>query len=475
MTMPGASSMASVPAITVVGQLKDLPPIRYARNGDVHIAYQQFGTGDIDLVGIPPVAQNIEVAWEHPTFRQLFTGLASFSRYLHFDKRGTGMSDRDAGIPSLDERVDDLRAVLDHAEIERAVLCGVSEGGPIAVLFAATYPERVAGLVLFGTTPGTGDTADEDPLVSAWLDAWGTEQTLSALAFTPSLAGDPAYVQWLARYERQSASPGDIRRLVAMATRIDVRPFVPLVTAPTLVLHRRDDPINDLEQSARFFAEHIPGAQLSILEGSDHAPHGGDVDALVAEIRRFVVADDWPAAPAQRSLATVLFTDIVQSTSMAAQLGDQRWRDLLDRHDETARTLIAAYEGRVVKFTGDGILAVFDGPARAVRCAADVRAALEPMGIDQRAGLHSGEIEHRGEDVSGLAVNLAARVQGLADTGEILVSRTVRDLVVGSDLRFEPRGTHELKGIPDAWEVLAYTGRAGEHPDTSGTVRPSAA
>jgi class 3 adenylate cyclase/predicted esterase len=440
----------------VVGQLRDVPPIEYARNGDVHLAYQRFGTGDVDLVGIPPVAQNIEVAWEHPCFRRLFDRLSSFSRYLHFDKRGTGMSDRDAGIPSLDQRVDDLRAILDHAGIERAFLSGISEGGPIALLFAATYPERVRGLVIYGTAPvlASVDASHGDELVEAWLSAWGTDQTLTPLGFAPSLAGDPEYLRWAARYERQSASPGDIRRLHALSMAIDVRAVLPLVRVPTLVLHRRDDPISPLENAVQL-AHQIPGATLTVLDGADHAPHAGDVEALVAPIEAFVRGPGTAVATADRVLATVLFTDIVQSTELAADFGDRRWRELLDAHDSVAETLVVAHAGRLVKSTGDGLLAVFDGPARAVRCAHAMRQAVAPLGIQLRAGLHAGEIEQRGTDVAGLAVHLAARVQALAQPGEVLVTRTVRDLVVGSELGFESRGTHALKGMPEPWEVLA--------------------
>lgn len=452
----------SGPAVTVVGQLGDVPPVRFAQNGDVHLAYQQFGSGTIDLVGIPPIAQNIEVAWEHPRFRQLFAGLASFSRYLHFDKRGTGMSDRDAGIPSLDQRVDDLRSILDHAMIERAVLSGVSEGAPIAMLFAATYPERVQALVLYGTMsvlPSGDDAigAQSGELVEAWLDAWGTDHTLSPYAFSPSLAGDPDYLRWSARYERQSASPGDIRRLYAMAAQVDVREFLPLVRVPTLVLHRREDPVANVS-NARLLAEQIPGSQLLILEGADHAPHSGDLDQLVEAIRTFVHG---PAAEStiktDRALATVLFTDLVGSTALAARLGDARWSRILDAHDDHGQTLVAANGGRFVKSTGDGLLAVFDGPARAIHCADALGKSIASLGLEQRAGLHAGEIERRGDDVAGLAVNIAARVQALARTGEILVTSAVRDLVVGSDIGFASRGIHALRGVPDEWELLAAT------------------
>lgn len=369
------------------------------------------------------------------------------------------MSDRDAGIPSLDERVDDLRAILDDAGIERAYLCGVSEGGSIAALFAATYPARVAGVVLIGSVAGPLDdeAVAPDPLVEAWLSAWGTDDTLSAIAFSPSLAGDPAYVRWLSRYERQSASPGDIRRLVAMAAEVDVRPFLPLVRAPALVLARGEDRVCDL-RNAEYLAAHLANAELVVLDGEDHAPHAGDIDGLVAEIRRFVVGSTRFEHESTRFLSTVLFTDIVRSTDVAEELGDERWCRLLDGLEDLTGTLAAAQGGTVVKSTGDGALVLFDGPARAVRFAAALRDGAVTRGLHLRIGLHAGEVERRGGDVAGIAVHIAARVQALADPDEILVSRTVCDLVVGSDLAFEGRGRHILKGIAEPWEISRYAG-----------------
>lgn len=453
--------MSDVPAVTVVGALEDVPPIRYARNGDVHLAYQRFGDGPTDLVAIPPLAQNIEVAWEHPRFRRLFSGLASFCRYLHFDKRGTGMSDRDVGVPSLDERVDDLRAVLDHAGLHQAHICGVSEGGPLAVLFAAAHPDRVQSLVLYGTSAGGAlgapPSAHDDAVIQDWLARWGTEETLTPAGFTPSLAGDDAYVRWCARYERQCASPGDLRRLLALAEQIDVTHALPLVQTPTLVLHREGDQICSLEQ-AQHLARGISGAELVVLPGEDHSPHAGDVDALLEAICEFVGAERRPPlAGPRRALATVVFTDIVDSTTLAAQQGDARWSATLDLHDSMAASLAAAHDGRVVKSTGDGVLAVFDGPARAVRFAMGLREAIRPLGLEQRAGLHAGEVERRREDVAGMAVHIAARVQAEAGPGEVLVTSSVVQLLTGSDLTFEARGSRELRGIGEPMEVLAAT------------------
>lgn len=447
------------PAVTVVGRLGHVPPVRYARNGGVHLAYQQFGRGPIDLIGIPPIAQNIEVAWEHPAFRRLFEGLSSFSRYLHYDKRGTGMSDR-CGVPTLAERVDDLRVVLDDAGIGRAHLCSVSEGCWTAIQFAATYPDRVASVVLYGAF-GDGrphTTGHDQDLLNAWMAAWGTHETLSPAAFTPSLAYDPDYVRWLARYERQSASPGDLVRLVALAQQIDVSHAAPLVKAPTLVLHRRDDAISDAN-AARRLADSIPGARFEVLDGADHSPHGGDTLALLGAIRRHVLgSDDHESATAARGApATVLFTDIVDSTRLASLRGDRPWVEVLDAHDVIAAAVVADHAGHLLRTTGDGILAVFDDPVRAIASAHELRASFAALHLDVRTGIHAGQVERRDGDIAGVAVHIAARVQALADPGEILVTRTVSDLVIGSGLGFAPRGTHELKGLPQAWEVFAST------------------
>jgi pimeloyl-ACP methyl ester carboxylesterase len=440
----------------------DVPETEYARNGDVSLAYQVFGEGPM-LVAIPPAAQNIEVTWEEARYRRMLSAFGSFSRYLHFDKRGTGASDPSIEIASMDERVDDLRAVLDAAGVDRTVILGVSEGGPMAIMFATMFPERTSGLILLSSTATFVPRRDDHPWgvlpPREWFQEyhakWGTSQSVTLDRFAPSVAGDEAFRRWWSHYERQSASPAALGRLSAMIREIDVRALLGLVRVPTLVLHRKEDGIVPIE-AGRYLSDRIPDARLVELDGVDHFTLVGDQDAWIDEIRQFVTGTRRRPDP-DRLLATVLFTDLVDSTGQAARLGDRRWRSVLDDHDAVARRVVSGHGGTLVKTTGDGILSWFDGPARAIRCAVELRDELAGRGLACRAGLHSGEIDRRDGDIAGIAVHIAARVEAHAGPGEVLVSRTVKDLVVGSRMEFDDRGVHRLKGVDDDWQLLAVT------------------
>src|SRR4051794_1671961 len=439
------------------------PRTRYARIGDAHIAYQVLGDGPIDLVMVPGFVSNVEHYWEMPNVPEVFARIASFARLVIWDKRGTGLSDPVAGVPTLEERIDDLKAVLDAVGSDRTALWGVSEGGPMSVMFAATYPERTTELILYGTTPRFSRASDfphgwTDEFVTRQLAAveegWGEGAMMEV--FAPGYAGDPLARQMWGRYQRAGASPAMARRVLEALAEIDVREILPAVNVPTLILHRTDERVAAVE-GARYMAEHIRGARLVEFEGSDHLPMLGDPHALVDEIEEFLTGERRPR-PADRVLSTVLFTDIVGSTERAAELGDSRWRDLLARHDELVRRQLSRFGGREVKHTGDGFLATFDGPARGVRCASDIAESVRIAGLEIRAGLHTGECELRASDIGGMAVHIAARVMSLAGPGEVLTSSTVKDLVVGSGLRFADRGLHPLKGVPDEWRLYAVAG-----------------
>ena len=435
------------------------PQTRYARSDDAHIAYQVFGEGDIDLVFIPGFVSNVEHYWEMPVVPEILGRLGSFARVVIFDKRGTGLSDPVAEPPPLEQRMDDVRAVMDAAGVERAALFGISEGGPLAVLFAATYPERVAALALYGSTArfrcddgyeGWNEEALES--IKAEIDRnWGAGAMLEH--FAPSVAQDPAMQEVWGRFQRASASPSMAKAVIDAWFGIDVREILPAIAVPTLIVHRSGDSIAPVSQ-ARLMADAIPGARYVELNERDHIPFVGDVDAYLDEIEEFLTGAR-RSHPVDRMLATVLFTDIVGSTERAASAGDHGWRRLLDRHDEVVRRQLQRFRGREVKTLGDGFLATFDGPARAIECACAIRDGVRPLGIEVRAGLHTGECELRPDDVRGLAVNIGARVGALATAGEVLVSSTVKDLVVGADLGFEDRGVHELKGVPGEWRLFA--------------------
>jgi class 3 adenylate cyclase len=383
--------------------------------------------------------------------------LASFARVVMFDKRGTGMSDRVAELPGLDQRIDDLRAVMDAASMEQAALLGTSEGSPLAALFAATYPDRCRALVLYGGFVRFSSWFPTEEALAGFLgyidQAWGSGGSLPF--FAPSLANDPAAQQWMGRFERLGASPAAVTALMRMNSQIDISDIVSTIRVPTLVIHRTDDVTINVE-GGRYLGKHIPGARYIELPGKDHPPWIGDNAMEIADaIEEFLTGTRAPVTETDRVLATVLFTDIVGSTEKAAALGDRRWRDLLDNHHATLRRNLARFRGREIKMVGDGILATFDGPARGVRCACAIAEEIKPLGIEVRAGLHTGECEMIGDDVGGIAVHIGARVAALAGAGEVLVSSTVKDLVAGSGLRFGDRGSQSLKGVPGEWRIFA--------------------
>ncbi len=437
------------------------PETQYARSGDVHIAYQVFGEGDVDLVYTPGWVSNVELFWEIPSLAEAFERLGSFARVILWDKRGTGLSDPVAGPPTLDDRMDDLRAVMDAAGSERAALFGISEGGPTSVLFAATYPERTHSLILYGTAPRFtaapgfewGWTPQQMRETTEEITRnWGKGALIDL--FIPGAGADPAMVEFWGRLQRSCASPGMASSLWKSLGAIDTRPILASVRVPTLVLHRTDE-IAIPVQGGRMLAEMIPGARLVELPGNIHVPFGsGDTPHMLDVIEEFLTGARH-APDLERILTTVLFTDIVGSTTRAAELGDRRWNELLERHDTVMRRQLVRYRGTEVNRTGDGFLATFDGPARAVQCAVSAADALRPLALDIRAGVHTGECEKRVDGLSGLAVHIGARVAAMAGAGEVLVSRTVKDLVVGSDLHFTDRGEHELKGVPDRWHLFA--------------------
>jgi class 3 adenylate cyclase len=433
---------------------------RYAKSGDVHIAYQAVGVGPVDLVLVQGWVTNVELWWEDPDWRSFYERLASFSRLIIFDKRGTGLSDRVSvhDMPTLEERIDDVRAVMDAVGSESAFVLGISEGGPMSLLFAASHPERARGLVLYGSFPRITRSDDYpwgfapeqvEPLIEVAERTWG-EGTFSGGLLAPSRL--PERLPYFARLEREGASPGALVALIRMLVEIDVRAVLPSVVVPTLIIHRDQDAIAPIE-GARYMAAQIPAARLVELTG-EHSPLTGDTDAILDEIEEFVTGRRQQRAP-ERRLATVLFTDIVDSTKRAAELGDRRWTSLLEDHYQRVRQQLPRFAGQEVDTIGDGFLATFDGPARAIRCALATIDANREIGLTLRAGLHTGECEHRGSDVSGIAVHIGARVAALAEPGEVLVSRTVKDLVAGSGLHFEDRGSHTLKGVPDDWQLFA--------------------
>jgi class 3 adenylate cyclase len=440
-----------------------VPETKYALSGDVHIAYQAWGEGPITFVGVPPVITAIELEWEEPRCERFLRRLGSFCRVIHFDKRGCGASDRVVGAPTLEERVDDLRAVMDAEGVETAAIGGISEGGPLCVMFAALYPQRVSHLVLNGST-ATFRGGDDYPhmptpevasqVVDAWAETWGTPSTFTLPLFVPSMAGDERYLRWLNRYERAAVSPAGFKAIMRLNTEIDTRPVLSAIQVPTLVLHRRGDRVVPVE-NGRWLAEHIDGARYVEFEGDDHVPWIGDPHEHLDAIEDFLCGSH--RRDIDRVLSTVLFTDIVDSTSTAARFGDRRWREVLDAHDRLAAREVDRHGGRVVKTTGDGLLATFDGPARAVRCAHLLCRELSSQGVSIRAGVHTGEIELRGDDVGGIAVHIGARVEAAAGPGEVFVTRTVKDLVAGSGIGFADRGTHSLKGVPEPWQLFAVT------------------
>ena len=440
------------------------PETRYAKSGDLNIAYQVVGDGPFDLVYVPGWVSNIELAWEYRQSAHVLRRLAAFSRLILFDKRGTGLSDRvpNDRLPTLEQRMDDVRAVLDAVGSERAALFGHSEGANMCVLFAATYPGRMTALVTVGAFAKRirsadypwAPTAEQREADARALEEHGWAQ-IDIDSYAPSAVGNAEFERWLGAYLRQSANPGAAAALLRMNTQIDVRAVLKTIGVPTLVLHRTGDRDANVEEG-RYLASRIPGARFVELPGEDHLMWVGDVDTLVDEIEEFLTGVR-PAPDQDRVLATVLFTDIVDSTGLAARLGDRGWRDVLERHHAVVRQHLERFRGEEQDTAGDGFFATFDGPARAVRCALDVRDALRADGITIRAGLHTGECERMAGSFGGIAVHIGARVAAQAEPGEVLVSRTVRDLVAGSRLEFEDRGVRELKGIPEPWHLYSVS------------------
>jgi pimeloyl-ACP methyl ester carboxylesterase/class 3 adenylate cyclase len=439
-----------------------LPETKYAKSGDVSIAYQAFGEGPPDLVFVPGFVSHVEHWWEEPSSARSLQRLASFSRLILFDKRGTGLSDPVLGVPTLEERMDDVRAVMDAVGSEKAALLGDSEGGPMCCLFAATYPDRTSALAIYGSAPRGSQDPDSPSVpymdvLGRFVDAlaWGWGEGVTLPLFAPSMAGDDRLREWWARFERLGASPGMMRAVVQMIAETDVTDILSTIRVPTLVLHRSGDLVVDVA-GGRYLSDQIPDAKYVELPGEDHLPFVGDVDALLDEIEEFLTGTRQGPEP-DRILATVLFTDIVGSTERAAELGDRRWGDLLESHLAMVRRQLERFRGREINTAGDGFLATFDGPARGIRCAEAIGEAARGQGLEIRAGLHTGELDVVADQVQGIAVHLGARVAALAGPNEVLVSSTVRDLVAGSGINFDDRGTHVLKGVPGEWRLFAVT------------------
>ena len=432
---------------------------RYAQSGDLSIAYQVHGHGDIDLVMVPGIVSHVEALHDFPGYTEYINRLGTFARVITFDKRGQGLSDRVSDAPSLEERMDDVRAVMDAAGSERAVLFGSSEGGPMSILFAATYPERTSALILYETFARFVEgpewhgmpLADFEQMVDTWVSNWGTGSV--GVELSPSFADSPQAREQFARYQRLSSTPGALRKLWEMIAAIDVRAVLPSIQVPTLVLHgaRSVFPL----ATGQYLARKIPGAELKVFEATDHAAWLSPADEVVPAVEEFLTGSHRSHLELDRTLATVMFTDVVGSTEHAVERGDRQWRELLDRQDAIAATTVARYRGRLVKTMGDGLLATFDGPARAIQAACDIRDHMRNHGLELRAGLHIGEVEIRGDDIGGIAVHVASRIESAATPGEVLVSRTVVDLVAGSGLGFVDRGEHELKGVPGTTRLFA--------------------
>jgi pimeloyl-ACP methyl ester carboxylesterase len=437
------------------------PEIRYARSGDVHVAYYVVGEGPLDIVFVHGALTNLKVLREEPGIRRFYERLASFSRLIMFDKRGMGLSDH-VSVGSLEERMDDIRAVMDAVGSERAALIGMSEGGPLSMLFAATYPERTEALLLVGAEVKEEETEDWpwgeatresfETGMETLPERWG-KSGANVTYFIPSAGNDPRLQDWWRRLMVESASPGTAIAFMRMAFEIDVRDIVASIRVPTLILHRQGDHVCHVE-NARYLAKRIPGARYLELDGDDHIPWGQNGDEIASEIQEFLTGARESPTP-DRVLATVLFTDLVGSTERAVAVGDRRWAGLLETHHAAVRRELARFRGREIDTAGDGFLASFDGPARAIRCASAAIDSVRGLGLEIRAGVHTGECEVVGEKLGGIAVHIGARVAAKANAGEILVSGTVKDLVAGSGIAFEDRGVAELKGVPGSWPLYA--------------------
>ena len=439
-----------------------VPETRYAKTGDIHIAYQVAGDGPVDLVLATEFWHSIEVQWDQPELAAFLERLASFSRLISFDQRGSGVSDPVSlrELRSLDLWMDDINVVMDEVGSESAVFYGIGGGGTMSMLFAATHPQRVSGLVLVNSFARLSRAPDypwgrapelEDDVLAVMRTGWGRGVFLDQVA--PSRVGDEAFRQWWARYQRIGASPGTVLSMRQMLDQIDVRDVLPSIRAPTLVLHRAETTWNRVEHG-RYLAEHIPGAKIVEVPGVDHFSFLGDSEAILSETEKFVAGIVEPPE-SDRQLSTVLFTDIVGSTSLAAEIGDKRWKDVLEAQRALVRRELGRFQGREIDTAGDGFFASFDGPTRAVRCARVLRDAVRALGIEIRAGLHTGEVELLADGLAGVAVHIGQRVLAEAGPGEVFVSSTVKDLTAGSDLEFEDRGLHALKGVPDEWRLFA--------------------
>jgi class 3 adenylate cyclase len=435
---------------------------RYAKSGDLNIAYVVEGDQPLDMVWIPPWISQVEYLWAEESLSRVMDRLTSFARVITFDRRGSGLSDPLSGAPTLEEQMDDVIAVMEAAGSKRAAIAGTLEGGPMAALFAATHPDRVSALVLYATfaratsAPGyewPWSAEERQRHMDDLVDHWGEGRVAAGVA--PSLMSDPDFMEWAGRLERLAASPSTIKRIFELIGEFDVRDVLPSIRVPTLVLHRRGDTFINFEHSL-YLAKRIPGARLVELEGGDNMFSIGDSAALIGEIEEFLTGERHHVEP-DRMLATVLFTDICNSTEHIARMGDRGWRFMLERHNALFRRSLERHRGREVKHTGDGFLATFDGPARAIRCAADHAESVASIGLEVRAGLHTGELEVLDGDLGGLAVHIAARVMDRAEPCEVLVSSTVKDLVVGSGISFEERGEHALRGVPGEWRLFSVS------------------
>jgi pimeloyl-ACP methyl ester carboxylesterase len=467
-----------------------MPETAYAKCGDLSLAYQVFGDGPIELVFMGPMASHVELFWTLPDFKSFFEQLSTFCRVVLFDKAGLGLSDPVPQVRTVDDRVSEIEAVMDAVGFAEAVVFGMSEGGPASAVFAAKRPERTKALILYGTyswLPVDPDDVDGDPaelraryyaedefddrytptvsqiaalqaMTRAGFTQWGTGEMIKAM-FPSVRAG-----RQLGMFERMCASPGMVRAAIQSLFRLDIRPLLPSITAPTLIIHARDDPMP--VQFGRYLADHIPRAKMLEIEGADHAPWYTEPDRILSAIEEFLTGSHLAPAQTHRALRTVLFTDIVASTERAAATGDERWRALLQRFDQITGDVAEKFGGTVVKSTGDGHLMTFDGPTQAIRCAEALCQQAETLGIEIRVGIHTGECELLDADIGGLAVHIAARILGEAGAGEVLVSRTVRDLVVGSGIAFTDHGTFELRGVPGQWELLAVD-RHGVQADSA--------
>ena len=441
-----------------------MPETKYAMSGDVSIAYQVVGDGPIDLIYVMGWVSNVEMFWDDPSMSHFLTHLASFSRLILFDKRGTGLSDKVSQLPTLEQRMDDVRAVMDTVGSRKAALFGVSEGGPMCALFAATYPERTTALIMYGAYakriwspdyPWAPTPEQREKFYQVLRKEWGGVTDLDMLA--PSMMNDARFKQWWATYLRRSASPADALALAQMNTQVDIRNILHAIHTPTLILHRTGDMDSDVRGS-RYMSEKIAGAKYVELPGNDHIPWVGDCEKILNEIELFLTGE-LQVHEGERILATILFTDIVGSTQLAASLGDERWHRLLTQHHAIVRKQLTKYRGHEIETTGDGFLATFDGPARAIRCACAIRDALKQSGIAIRAGIHTGECELIDDkNIGGIAVHLCSRVMSKAADGEVWITQTVKDLVAGSGIKFETRGKYSLKGITGEWELFEVAG-----------------